>query len=800
MSQEILTSLDVVFAASGGTHSAATTSVAGDNRIGEGVGNILGSVGERPRFSKKELNRLLGNFVIDSVTTTNNDTSTTIKRDYVHRISLIMDSHLILVRGIQASPILNKVPEYSGPIVKYGEMPKITRSGIRVIPAHIKLPVSGKEPKLLGNVLVIGKTYNTISTQLEDNTRSYVVYHNEKLIEELSDNPDASLGSSIFVGNGESPQNAELKYGYTIAELKSALSLIGISISGLPEKENIIFDSSGTVRDVVSDVANTLGYYWYVDPLSSNSISFVSSSYAVSIEVENPTTSGENLLNASFTESLWPNQNVLSVITNTETPKGYTVNYPRQGTKKPFYQIDILSYFTEDAKRAVAIFYGYFSSGDGGGQFDKIVYTALTAPTALKYVLASGLYLNGYTEGDLDLTSQTLDDIFNGDPDEKYQDSPVFGSRSGSVFNKLISLKYAEGNQEEETDKKKMIPKPSDSKLFTAVSTVAKFVNGFYISYPMSKARSSTTTFSSSSHNILGPFRGDKKLSEISEVSLFASFADIVRNKASKDKAAETGDDAVEPSPLTVQNLFQATGAPRKPAVSGTSSYFFIAINNQPFENELFEEGGALDYTSLEEEVEMPSFGDSVPRIGYKNSGTREGLIQKLVQSRDLLLKKWDKDNKKTFYATRTNNDSDKSGEGGQDAEEGLDYELFNYNIFNYQSYNQSRLKLQSFNGSLNEIKHLQEAHLSSAASAPEKALSNTKTTLGLNIPENFGMEIGSISVNIGGDGVQTTVSKSNYSFITPSQDVIKSDGKKVNITTNMLGMLRPRQRSFLKL
>jgi hypothetical protein len=801
MSQEILTSLDITFGTSGGSHVASTNSVLGENRIGGDIGSLIGDIGERINFSEDAVNEVMKYFILDAKSKTNNDKTTTVKRDYIHELSLKLESSLILMRGEQVSPIENKLPKYKGPIYKFGEMKKITQSGVIVISPTLELPVSGTTPEKLGNgIYVIGRTYNTISTQIDQETRGFVVYHKGKIVEELSENYEKTLLANPQVGEGEDPEKASLKYGYTLQDLRDVFSLMGIFIEGLPSQDNIIFDSSGTAKDVLSDIAGKLGYYWYADPNSNNKILFISSAAAVQIEIEDVTQSGENLLNATYSEKIWPSQTVAACITST-LPSDQSTTFSGiqpQARKMGFYRVDMAKVKGLDQvyslEEATSMFYTFLATNDNGENFDKLVYTLLIGGESEESDPVYESFLYTAIQPD-DLWKQdrlTTKDIFPNETARiSHDSSPVFGDRENAVFHDIRYKADYAGVE------KAPLPKPSSTLLYQACKVLLKFGVDFFVSPPMSARRASKTQVVSDSHNISGPWSLDKKLSEIPDLSEFGTVLDRM------------GEGFEEFTVADLINQFSCyLKGDQAPVQASPRKYAFFAIRNEIFTPEQVEKEGSLDYKFLETDVELPwSIGLVGQFIGYSSEDIRQKIFDHLKASKvtftnfaydknhDEEAGELEKKCKRYFVLQRV-----ESGGGGGDEEDNLEYELFEYDLFNYNAPKNTKLKLQTFNGTITEVEAMRSAFSSSAASAPELAKSNSVTYLGLNIPTNFGLEVGGISVSIGSDGVQTTINKSNYSFIPPSQDIITSRGGKVSAITNVASMLTPRRRAILGL
>ena len=103
---EAITSVDLNFTNSAGGHSATVQTILNPKNVqnGEDLGTVIGGAGEVNAFSNAEIGGMLNNFVCTEKTTSTNPTVSTVSRKYTDRTTLLLKSHMVLVRGINCGP------------------------------------------------------------------------------------------------------------------------------------------------------------------------------------------------------------------------------------------------------------------------------------------------------------------------------------------------------------------------------------------------------------------------------------------------------------------------------------------------------------------------------------------------------------------------------------------------------------------------------------------------------------------------------------------------------------------------
>ena len=305
MSSETISGLEVNFSNGGGSHSATVTSIVGARLPNGslGLGSIRGRRGERSNFSEEKIEEFLKNFILIEETRNVDAVKTSITRKYSDRTSLILQSNVLLVRGINASPNANL--DFKDYVPHWGEV------------VNAPNPNKWSFPKLgavrSGAAVIIGGIYNISTEDVSlpivgggyEVYQASLVYRKQQLQEKLCQNldriPDKIKSNPDLTG-------FSLKYGYTLNDFKSAVSLLGLKINGLPFSgepiSDILFEYSGTFESVISSIASAIGYYWYVDP-SDGEIKMIDSKIASLFDIQDPSLSAnkDDYISTSYTES-----------------------------------------------------------------------------------------------------------------------------------------------------------------------------------------------------------------------------------------------------------------------------------------------------------------------------------------------------------------------------------------------------------------------------------------------------------------------------------------------------------------
>ena len=405
---ESVTNLSINFSNGGGAHTATVSSTANvKNPDGTpSLGFVEGDIGEGNVFSEDELNKIMGNFVLVEKSTTADPTKKTFERKYNDRTSMILNSYVVLVRGINA-PVPQRLPlpdsdeaevmvseewsvhKYNGAVPYFSEVysdPKLT-------------PEYGPSPPTIHNSAIIaGQIYNFEANAQFNGMKMSLVYQNRELDEKLSLNSNTVRREYL-----ESPDLAQynLKFGYTFAEFKGILSTVlgadafDEKTFSIPDADRVLFETSGSLASVLSSIASYFGFYYYINPFDGK-INFISSEAASIIPVEDPTqTSDERITSASFNESAITDNIINSYAGTTEKaepsspeenePKMRASFFKRVMIEKLGEQEDIIGNITQPSHfsrmnltpRELGAYFTFFNQGYSEEVFDKYTFLLL---------------------------------------------------------------------------------------------------------------------------------------------------------------------------------------------------------------------------------------------------------------------------------------------------------------------------------------------------------------------------------------------------------------------------------------
>ncbi len=317
---------------------------------------------------------------------------------------------------------------------------------------------------------------------------------------------------------------------------------------------------------------------------------------------------------------------------------------------------------------------------------------------------------------------------------------------------------------------------------------------------------------------VLGPFRGDKKVREIDDLSMLNDWIQLLtKAKADKDNAQ---------SDVTIMNLAETTNGDAKVARSKDKAHFFIGIRNIPaLEKKNAGEDGdeedePLDYAPLQEYLEFHEPTNRKRQLFIGGSKFTNKEIFDHVY--DLAKQSYDKYSdsivgkksiKLKYIRSKTRvNDKDEDGEEAEDdavaessdAQQQLN-ELFDkvefksYKVDSPPYDRTNRLTLSSASGSTIEMDKLKQIK-GSLVNPNIRPSSSSRTLYGLHIP-TFTPTINNLSISVGSGGITTTIGESTLSLIPPDQTFsIDSFGNTNSRKGNIPSTFSAAQRNFFKL
>ena len=821
--KEGITKVDFNFTNAGGGHTASVTSFVNPKSVedGKNLGIVVGELGETNNFSNPRITKMLGNFICTSKTTSADATKKVVTRRYVDRTSLMLDSCVILVRGINCGP--NGGREFEGSVPYFTEV-----KGSPLNPFRTQGPVRD------GSVIYLGKIYNVESAANFAGVKISLVYQNKQLKEELSLNTD--FVSANYKASPDLSQY-DLKFGYTLSEFKSALNAAGILVEGLSTSEKLLFETSGTLSSVISSIAGSLGYFWYINP-KNGAVTFLNSEVASRLPIDSHVnTTDTNVLSASFTESTVFNKIVNSYTGTTERNKSSS-NSTNDDRPRPifFKRCRFESYgLTDKAPLPVlAAFFSLMEQEEDIESFDKFAYfcTAIAKTSLIEKIGKEEFNLTtlypfspiikaavgniplvdfrGQLEGDIFTEKKGITILAK----EAAERTKLKGMNRITNKFKYLSLQFKDESGDEVSIKK--MPKPHTTELYSFLKTYFAIAGGVYVSNGYSDYKAERMEFSNSNNIVIvGPLKGDDKIEEIKELS---SVATAVRNLSIKDDV--TVKDLALLAQTEEERGKNTIGSP----VKLIHDNFFIGLRALP---KLEREGvdQKVDFSMLKKYYEIydPLDYKSKLYIGSPTKGPKDikertlvkGIVNLIKQSTENFLNAVTVKKTVRLTYTRSKTRVNKTNEEGEEQEDDQIAEasesdqkiadLFDrydlkYNSIESPNYSiLNKLSLSSVSGSTAEMKVLQQIR-GKYIGGFDKPQSSTRTFYGLHIPE-FSPTMNSVSISVGNNGITTTVSESTIKLIPPEQSFMITEGMEALTPKSMLPKsLNARQRNALGL
>ena len=811
--REGITKVDLNFTNAGGGHTASVTSLVNPKSVedGETLGTVVGELGEVNNFTNKKITNMLGNFICTSKTTSADPTKKVITRRYTDRTSLILDSYIILVRGINCPPEGGN--EFEGPVSYFSEVKGSPLKSFRP-----------QGPVVDSSVIYLGKIYNMESASSFQGVKISLIYQNKELKESLSLNTD--FVSKIYKDSPDLSQY-DLKFGYTLSEFKQALNKAGVIINGLNETDELLFEVSGTLSSVISSIAGSLGYFWYINP-KTGTIEFVNSDVASQLPIlSHVNTDDPNVLSSSFTESNIFNKIVNAYSGTTERSKDSASPKDDNRPRPIFFKRCRFEDYGVTKKAPIPVLGAFFSlieQEESNDYFDKFTYfcTAIAKAESIKNFDLSKLY--PYLPlAEVKGNGVKLATYFGSEEGSIFKDASKPQATEVAKLTKLEGMnrlddkfKYLLLVYKDKDAVQRKMPRPHTTELYSFLKSYFEIAGGIYISNAYSDYKSERMEFSNSNNIVIvGPLKGNDKISEIPELSSISTYLDNLNTK--KD--------------LTVKDLGLLTQTEEDRGretlgnpVKTIHDNFFVGLRALP-KLEREGEDDKVDFSMLGDFYEIVDQlgsgpnkfyvgGPSVPKeVTEKTLGT--GIINLLKESTQKFMNAIEV--KKTIKLTYTRSKTrvNKISEEGEEQEDDqiasssesdqkladlFDRYDLKYNSIKSPSYSiLNKLSLSSASGSTAEMKVLQEIR-GKYNNRYDKPQSSSRTFYGLVVPE-FSPTMNSVSISVGSNGITTTVSESTIKLIPPEQSFMITEGMEALTPKSMLPKsFNARQRNALGL
>lgn len=765
---EALISVDMNFN-NGSGHTASTTSILGASALSQNspLGAIIGKKGSRSDFSHSGIGGLFNNFIEVERTTSTDSVKTQITRKYIDRTTLLLQSHVILVRGRDVGP--DKGLNYSGKIYEYAECAGSPVEGF-----------TSNGAERIGGAIIIGQIYNEITeTDEKTQNRASVVYKAKTIVEGLSYNQG---GLPTLYKENPDLSKSKIKLGYTLNELKAGLGTAGISINGLPTVD-ILFDISGTAESVLSAIASTLGYYWYVSPFGEG-VFFISSQAASQITISK-SPSGP-ALDFSYTESLLRQTSVStfwgSAGSQNNNISGPSFEFSNKERVARFRAVNALEELNINIDKSIfSLYYGAFAaSAFNSTVFDAITYYLITTSGKELFKPKFGSH---YAHELGDSKNRKWTDVYipqlARELAEKRYQGP-FNLKEG-YFLRI----HDEGVGR--------LPAPSNERFFKLLEGAFTLLdNTIFVSNKYHSWKAARMQMASSEANISGPHAINSKLNEINATQALAAML--------KELGVEN---------KTLEDLQDSAG------VKGRGQYGFIGVKsvgskksgNSSSKYNLFNEENFLIY-------EAP-YGITYAAFSKELLDTIKALLTESKQIfSERINNKPEKNTIRCVY-TRLNrpvNDLDGKGElelDDQESESTVEESQQNELSDKFQEVKVStrisgstgapleQVKFELKNGTYFEVDALESAF---AKGAEKGHTSNSTTLAGVHIPA-FKPTLSSVSIKVsGGQGATTTISESSLKLLSPDDSLIIGNASKASSIKATPRKFNSRQRNTLGL
>jgi len=803
--RESLVSLNFNFSSSGGDHSLSMETVLDAKdlaRDGNDLGTVIGSRSGRITFSDARLQEMTQRFKTVKKTVKKDGRSTRIFRELSHVTALDLRSHCFIVRGSQSHP-----KDQSGTIV----MPYFSECSNTPVPASQQFPRKG--PSRKGGVVRIGNIFNEESSVtsvynkerniVADGVKTSLVYQSGLLKENLCYNLE---NVSQFYRKFPDYANYELRFGYTLAEAKAGLEKCGIFLRGLPNTDdNILFEESGTLDAIISNIATKFGYYWYVNPFADGIINFINSNAALSLSPLNPfkqsLSEQKKYISASFTEdSIYPV--FVNVFSGSIEKQEQSFEFD-QGERITRFRKVPFSEGTEDAPEAI---------------IEKLLVNESILKLYYTMYLAGALNEENFdimgivatkfsSETGIDIEWQKED--WNGA-------SSMEDARSGGVElltsisrhkQKLqkggdMDLDDAEFIQLKDKATGQKIERPSQGNAFRYIKALFDVLhNTIYVSNYYRQYSARRTNWAGSEMTISGPF---DTFDQFSDIEALASADTVWKSLGWFDG--------------NLNELMKASGS------KGGGSYGFVGVING---------ANKATYGMKKADIDFELFNSNEYR--FEANGVSEYLgVSKALKSQIIKLARksaefYNAQNKEKqapqtarAYFTRSKRPTDEvetdktraQEKNDADRQAGLDAaaqkiselaERFDTRYYSVQDNGSSGdsyrpITLDIKKGKIADIIALENSSLSALQSIPRPQIQSSRTILGISLPGDFKPTISAITLELGDSGATTTINESSVKLLRPSEQLIIDRNQKASLTAIKNNNFTAIQKNYLGL
>ena len=459
---------------------------------------------------------------------------------------------------------------------------------------------------------------------------------------------------------------------------------------------------------------------------------------------------------------------------------------------EPIFKLcNILSKLSSKLKvsnELMGVFYGaYCASALNANTFDALVFYDLLKTKLVKWD-------DNYPNKPENLKEKSLNDIYT--PKLKEKELELYDGELDLQNAKFIGFNSFGSKQ---------CKKPSELPVFDTIQSIFDLLtNTIYISNKFYKWKSRRMQFGNSDLNISGPFKEDTPIKDIDALQSVTTLLKKI---------------GIEKN-ITIGQLAEISDS------KGGGDYLFVGINSSNQKNtNKSEEDSDTEYDI----IDSKGFGywSSIEKDNYAVFSNQvfektEGLINASVKMYKDIGQADTAASTMMVNFTRSKRpldeeDDDKSKkqeEADADRQAKLDeasekiseiYERFDIRYFKIIS-NQANgdplrpISLNVKNGKIREVQALEKYSFSSNYSSAGKLKSSSKTVLGIDLPINYDITLNSISLNLSGDGVTTTISQSTSKLLPIDDSMVIDSGMKAQLMTAISRRMSAGQRNALRL
>lgn len=804
---EVINGLELNLGNNGGGHTATVNSIKNTVKVNgtASLGAMSGALGERFDFSNDEIQQIMSLFI--AVEETNSQDSNNVLKKSVKfrdKTSLILDSHVFAVRGVSASP--NGDLNFEGKIYKHSEHPLSSID-----------PAPPLDPVKDGGLIVIGKTYSVYAGQYENEPYS-LGYHAGQEEDGLCFNTNVAKEDD----ESKNISNYSLLYGFKLSEFKQAMQLMDLTINGLPDNDSTIFNTSGRASAVVSSIASSLGYYWYINA-EDGTINFIDSKEASEKDIEDKLNEKDtNTLNVSFTKSHINKVIVNSLIGDYEGGDREIIEKGRDRKDRAtnFYRIALTRLMSENHEEFFKVFYALWATKSlNGFSFDAVFFWLMFKSQNFREFLPDLLKIDEDDEEKIKKIKAHREkeivwkDIKGADEAAKVNKDTGFKREKAKWYDaKSQSQSIVEDEDGNQVVAQATLNKPQDLGLIEVIQSFFESMHSsLFVSSTYTEQQALKKNFDGTNLQILGPFKVGDKIMDVEDLSFMRPLLEFF------DKKDVTIDELLKKNDLKAKDD-AGVGDVNRPGF--TKEYIFIGLKQRPVVNIKFvEQADTLKFKKWLNETNIEMFFEPAKLsdiyIGYQKIADEN--IRKSIELSKKLYEKvapvtsalgvrqndangnpidvpenvirvaYTNKSKMEIDAEAKNPDPNadpnadpsdnydaKNTDTGEDAS--ADFEYKYYDIINSSTGDPlETADLNTKNGMLGEIKAFADNINNSTPSSPQK--SSSETIYGLDIPTLDDITINSLSISLaGGGGVTTTISRSTRDLIPIDDQVIVSD------------------------